>query len=83
MSTPQEEAMQQMMQQFAAYMQQQLYEQSMEDNGIQDREAIEGFHLIVEPELRIRIAELQAQQGADWREFKKALKEKYFLEDSQ
>ncbi|MCO5584473.1 hypothetical protein L7F22_038401 [Adiantum nelumboides] len=60
-----------------------LYEQSMEDNGIQDREAIDGFHLIVVPELRTQIVELQTQQGTNWPEFKKALKEEYFLEDSQ
>ncbi|MCO5563544.1 hypothetical protein L7F22_017189 [Adiantum nelumboides] len=112
--------MQQMMQQFAAYMQQQqtvqqqyqlheqmrkahqvaidklqrfegryiskyckLYEQSMEDNGIQDREAVDGFYLIVVSELRTRIVELQTRQGTDWPEFKKTLKEEYFLEDSQ
>ncbi|MCO5554734.1 hypothetical protein L7F22_008268 [Adiantum nelumboides] len=60
-----------------------LYEQSMEDNGIQDCEAVDGFHLIVVPELRARLVELQAQQGIDWPELKKALKEEYFLEDSQ
>ncbi|MCO5573202.1 hypothetical protein L7F22_026969 [Adiantum nelumboides] len=60
-----------------------LYELSMEDNGIQDREAIDGFHLIVVPELRTRIVELQPQQETDWPEFKKTLKEEYFLEDSQ
>ncbi|MCO5580044.1 hypothetical protein L7F22_033910 [Adiantum nelumboides] len=60
-----------------------LYEQSMEDNGIQDREAVDGFHLIVVPELMTPIAELQAQQGTDWQEFKKDLKEEYFLEHSQ
>ncbi|MCO5552642.1 hypothetical protein L7F22_006158 [Adiantum nelumboides] len=112
--------MQQMMQQFTAYMQQQqtmqqqyqlqerlrkarqaitdklqrfegrdiskfcrLYKQSMEDNGIQDREAVEGFHLIVVPELRTQIVELQTQHGTNWSKFKKALKEEYFLEDSQ
>ncbi|MCO5587123.1 hypothetical protein L7F22_041070 [Adiantum nelumboides] len=113
--------MQQMMQQFAVYMQQQrqtvqqqyqlqeqmrkarqtvtdklqrfegrdiskfcrLYEQSMADNGIQDREVVDGFYLIVVPELRARIVELQAQLGTDWPEFKKSLKEECFLEDSQ
>ncbi|MCO5565011.1 hypothetical protein L7F22_055663 [Adiantum nelumboides] len=59
-----------------------LYEKSMEDNGIQVCDAVNGFHLIVVPELRTRITELQAQQGADWQELKKALKEEYFLEDS-
>ncbi|MCO5567641.1 hypothetical protein L7F22_021335 [Adiantum nelumboides] len=112
--------MQQMMQQFVAYMQQQqtvqhqyqmqewmrkacqaiidklqrfegrdiskfcrLYEQSMEDNGIRDREAVDGFHLIVVFKFRTQIAKLQAQQGADSQDFKKALKEEYFLEDLQ
>ncbi|MCO5550856.1 hypothetical protein L7F22_004350 [Adiantum nelumboides] len=60
-----------------------VYEQAMEDNGIQDQEAVDGFHLIVVPELRARIAEIQAHQGAEWQDFKKALKEEYFLEDSQ
>ncbi|MCO5612008.1 hypothetical protein L7F22_066270 [Adiantum nelumboides] len=55
----------------------------MEDNGIQDREAIDGFHLIVVPELRTRVAEIEAHQGAEWQDFKKALKEEYFLEDFQ
>ncbi|MCO5614597.1 hypothetical protein L7F22_068880 [Adiantum nelumboides] len=54
------------------------YEQAMEDNGIQDQEAIDGFHLIVVLELKARIAEIQAQQGAEWQDFKKSLKEEYF-----
>ncbi|MCO5557896.1 hypothetical protein L7F22_011468 [Adiantum nelumboides] len=60
-----------------------VYEQVMEDNGIQDQEAINGFHLIVVPELRARIIEIQAQQGVEWEDFKKAMKEEYFLEDFQ
>ncbi|MCO5594572.1 hypothetical protein L7F22_048604 [Adiantum nelumboides] len=52
----------------------------MEDNGIQDQEAINSFHLIVVPKLRARIVEIQAQQ---WQDFKKALKEEFFMEDSQ
>ncbi|MCO5570287.1 hypothetical protein L7F22_024005 [Adiantum nelumboides] len=52
-------------------------------NGIQGHEAIDEFHLSVVPELKYQIAKLQAQQGADWQEVKKALKEEYFLEDSQ
>ncbi|MCO5551892.1 hypothetical protein L7F22_005398 [Adiantum nelumboides] len=43
----------------------------------------DGFHLIVVSELKNRIVELQTQQGIDWPEFKKALKEEYFFEDSQ
>ncbi|MCO5594304.1 hypothetical protein L7F22_048333 [Adiantum nelumboides] len=60
-----------------------LYEQSMEDNEIQDREAVDGFHLVVVLQLRTQIVELQTQLGTDWLKFKKALKEEYFLEDSQ
>ncbi|MCO5606700.1 hypothetical protein L7F22_060889 [Adiantum nelumboides] len=60
-----------------------LYEQSMEDNGIQDHEAVDGFYLIVMHELRTQILELQTQVGTDWPEFKKAFKEEYFLEDTQ
>ncbi|MCO5604699.1 hypothetical protein L7F22_058869 [Adiantum nelumboides] len=60
-----------------------VYEQAMEDNGIQDCKAVDGFHLIVVPELGAQIAEIQAHQGAKWQDFKKALKEEYFLEDSQ
>ncbi|MCO5608186.1 hypothetical protein L7F22_062392 [Adiantum nelumboides] len=54
----------------------------MEDNGIQYHEVVDGFYLIVVLKLRTQIAKLQAQQGANWQEFKKALKEEYFLEDS-
>ncbi|MCO5610367.1 hypothetical protein L7F22_064603 [Adiantum nelumboides] len=67
----------------ATWMLRRAYEQTMKDNGIQDREAVDGFHLIVVPELRARIAEIQAHQGVEWQDFKKALKEEYFLEDSQ
>ncbi|MCO5595183.1 hypothetical protein L7F22_049222 [Adiantum nelumboides] len=57
-----------------------VYEQAMEDNGIRDWEAVVGFHLIVVSELKARTAETQAYQGAKWQDFKKALKEEYFLE---
>ncbi|MCO5584818.1 hypothetical protein L7F22_038750 [Adiantum nelumboides] len=60
-----------------------LYEQLMEDIGIQDRDAVDGFHLIVVLELKARIAKLQVHQEMEWHEFKKALKREYFLEDSQ
>ncbi|MCO5603501.1 hypothetical protein L7F22_057652 [Adiantum nelumboides] len=55
----------------------------MEDNGIQDQKAVDGFHLIVVPELKAQIAEIQTHQGVEWHDFKKALKEEYFLEYSQ
>ncbi|MCO5589149.1 hypothetical protein L7F22_043115 [Adiantum nelumboides] len=60
-----------------------VYEQAVEDNGIQNWEAIDGFHLIAVPKLKAQIAEIQAHQGAEWQDFMKALTEEYFLEDSQ
>ncbi|MCO5593255.1 hypothetical protein L7F22_047262 [Adiantum nelumboides] len=59
------------------------YEEAMEDNGIDDFVAIKNFHLIVKPELRGPIEELQGQHSVSWRNFKVALKAEYFLEDSQ
>ncbi|MCO5562159.1 hypothetical protein L7F22_015785 [Adiantum nelumboides] len=59
----------------------QTYEEAMEDNGINDSAAIENFHLIVEPQLRGRIGELQSQHSVSWRNFKVALKEEYYLEE--
>ncbi|MCO5550088.1 hypothetical protein L7F22_003567 [Adiantum nelumboides] len=55
----------------------------MEDNGIDDSVAIKNFHLIVKPELRGPIEELQGQHSVSWRNFKVALKAEYFLEDFQ
>ncbi|MCO5592560.1 hypothetical protein L7F22_046563 [Adiantum nelumboides] len=58
-------------------------EEAMEDNGIDDSIAIKNFHLIVKPELRGPIEELQGQHSVSWRNFKVALKAEYFFEDSQ
>ncbi|MCO5588572.1 hypothetical protein L7F22_042529 [Adiantum nelumboides] len=59
------------------------YEKATEDNGIDDFVAIKNFHLIVKPEFRGPIEELQGQHSVSWRNFKVALKAEYFLEDSQ
>ena len=60
-----------------------VYEQAMEDNGINDQDAINGFHLIAVPEIRTtRIGAIRAQHGNNWRDFKAALKAEYFLEDT-
>ncbi|MCO5609610.1 hypothetical protein L7F22_063840 [Adiantum nelumboides] len=59
------------------------YEEAMEDNGIDDSVAIKNFYLIVKPELRGPIEELQGQHSVSWRNFKVVLKTEYFLEDSQ
>ena len=49
---------------------------------INDQDAINGFHLIVVPEIRTRIGAIRAQHGNNWRDFKAALKAEYFLEDT-
>ncbi|MCO5568646.1 hypothetical protein L7F22_022345 [Adiantum nelumboides] len=59
----------------------QTYEEAMEDNGIDDSVAIKNFHLIVKPQLRGRIGELQSQHSVSWRNFKVALKKEYCLEE--
>ncbi|MCO5572760.1 hypothetical protein L7F22_026519 [Adiantum nelumboides] len=59
------------------------YKEAMEDNGIDDSVTIENFHLIVKPELRGPIEELQGQHSVSWRNFKVALRAEYFLEDSE
>ncbi|MCO5592090.1 hypothetical protein L7F22_046084 [Adiantum nelumboides] len=55
----------------------------MEENGIKDQQAVEGFHLIVVPELRMQISMVQPCFGTTWKEFKAAVKADFFLEDSQ
>ncbi|MCO5553781.1 hypothetical protein L7F22_007307 [Adiantum nelumboides] len=55
----------------------------MEENGIEDQQAVEGFHLIVVPELRTQISMVQTCFGTTWKEFKAALKVELFLEESQ
>ncbi|MCO5568172.1 hypothetical protein L7F22_021868 [Adiantum nelumboides] len=55
----------------------------MEDNGIDDYVAIKNFHLIIKPELRGPIEELQGQHSVSWCNFKVAIKAEYFFEDSQ
>ena len=116
MGQSQEDAMQQMMHQFAVFLQQQhttqqkiiledrirkarqavtekmgrfdgrdiskyckAYEEAMEDNDIDDAEAVENFYLNAESELRVRIREIRVQHGLDWRNFKTGLKADYFV----
>ncbi|MCO5614823.1 hypothetical protein L7F22_069107 [Adiantum nelumboides] len=65
-----------MMQRFVVYMQQQQTVQ-------QQYQLQERMRKACLANSRPKIVELQAQLGTNWLEFKKALKEKYFLEDSQ
>ncbi|MCO5592406.1 hypothetical protein L7F22_046409 [Adiantum nelumboides] len=73
MSTPQEATMQQMMQQFVAYMQQQQIVQQQYQLQEQMRKARQAG-----PDCGIANS-----IGNNWPKFEKALKEEYLLEDSQ
>ncbi|MCO5614490.1 hypothetical protein L7F22_068773 [Adiantum nelumboides] len=55
----------------------------MEENGIEDQQVVEGFHLIAVLELRVQISMVQTCSGTTWKEFKVAPKAEFFLEDSQ
>ena len=62
----------------------QAYEEAMEENGVANIDAIGQFHLIATPQLRGQIKELQEEHMDDtWHNFKVALKDEYFLEDSK
>ena len=58
-----------------------VYEQIMEDNGVENDEIMENFEKVSEPDLRERISELRNEDDDMWQTFKTALKEEYFLED--
>ncbi|MCO5556002.1 hypothetical protein L7F22_009546 [Adiantum nelumboides] len=58
-----------------------IYEQAMQDHGITKRNSIENIVYITVSELRAWITDSQARHGVIWTNFKKALKEEFFLED--
>ena len=58
-----------------------VYEQIMEDNGVENDKIMENFEKVSEPDLRERINELRNEDDDTWQTFKTALKEEYFLED--
>ncbi|MCO5612338.1 hypothetical protein L7F22_066605 [Adiantum nelumboides] len=58
-----------------------IYEQVMEDHGINECSSIENFVYITVSELRARITDIQGRHRVTWTNFKKALKEEFFLED--
>ena len=59
-----------------------IYEQIMEDKGVENDEIIKDFDKVLEPDLWERINELQNKNGKMWQTFKTIIKEEYFLEDN-
>lgn len=60
-----------------------VYAREMELNKISEREMIGNFDLAVVPEIRERVRELKESDGENWETFMQALKEEYFMEDSE
>jgi hypothetical protein len=55
----------------------------MELNKISEREMVASFELTVVPEIRGRVRELRESDGGTWKAFMQALKEEFFMEDSE
>ena len=53
----------------------------MELNRVSERQMVENFERVVVPEIKARVQEIQEAHTGNWEEFKKALKEEYFMED--
>ena len=60
-----------------------VYAREMELNKISESEMIGNFDLAVVPEIRERVRELKESDGENWETFMQALKEEYFMEDSE
>ena len=60
-----------------------IYTREMELNKISEREMIASFELAVVPEIRGRVRELRESDGESWKAFMQALKEEFFMEDSE
>ena len=60
-----------------------IYAREMELNKISEDEMIESFELAVVPEIRGRVRELKESDGENWVGFIHALKEEFFMEDSE
>ncbi|MCO5559840.1 hypothetical protein L7F22_013444 [Adiantum nelumboides] len=56
------------------------YEKDMELNRVPAADMLASFELVVVPEIR---AEIREDHGDDWGAFSKALKQEYFMEDSE
>lgn len=60
-----------------------VYAREMELNRVLENEMIESFELAVVPEIRGRVRELKESDGESWEAFVQALKEEFFMEDSE
>ena len=52
-------------------------------NKISEVEMIRSFDLAVVPEIRGRVRELKVSDGENWETFIQALKEEFFMKDSE
>ena len=53
----------------------------MELNRVSEQQMVENFDRGVVPEIKARVQEIQETHTGNWEEFKKSLKEEYFMED--
>ena len=60
-----------------------IYAREMELNKVSEREMVASFELASVPEVRGRIRELRESDGGSWKAFMQALKEEFFMEDSE
>jgi len=60
-----------------------IYAREMELNRITEHEMVENFEFSMVPEIRKRVRELQGSDGRTWGAFVQALKEQFFMEDSE
>ena len=57
------------------------YEKEMELNRVPQPQVVENFERLVVSEIKIRIKYIQEEHCGTWEDFKKSLKEEYFMED--
>ena len=57
------------------------YQREMELNRVSEQQMVENFERVVVPEIKARVQEIHEAYTGNWEEFKKALKEEYFMED--
>ena len=57
------------------------YQREMEFNRVSEQQMVENFERVVVAEIKARVQEIEEAHTGNWEEFKKVLKEKYFMED--
>ena len=60
-----------------------IYAREMELNNVSKSEMVASFQLASIPEIRERIRELKENHGESWETFSQAMKEEFFMEDSE